>query len=1036
MSNETFNSDKKLKRKLYELFKDLENNDQVGGSKKYTSSDVDKILRNSLQYVLYLYSKSEAEKAALLSELDNKTKELRKTIPVAIATPAVGALASAIGGVAAPGPIVPGPVVPGPVVPGPVVPGPVVPGPAIVVTPPGGVVSSTATAFYMGPKTFYLNIVKNNNVFIMNLIKILRSVLLSMCWTELSDSEVEGAKTIGFSFSNQKTIIIKSIYNYRIYEFNYKVLTNKSKFYDLIDKKYVPDYYNLNNDPTAIFAKITELNAITGKQYLLKDPMGSMGINIVDIKTIKKIEDLNKILANFKDIQKSGVNISELVNSIVIKKDKIVIDNVEIRKADTVGRRSVIRFLFMLNLTRSNIHLYRYDNFYSYLTLEEKNDILDPINYITNIVYRSKNDIDTQYNASNIYKDKKSQDYALIQKIISGQIDISNIGKHYVASKDEIKSSIGNEKFLKLDSSINEFCSSLLDKLKKIISCKNDFIFNDDFEGCFNVFAIDCIYTQSDELKILEINTSPGTLDLTNNEEFKHFKFSGTRLVIDAIHSAIKLQTECIPNDFKLVKSEARYVPSFYAFVGKQRFKNYPEITDNLIKRGYNINIWKPPYNKKSSRINYGDLAMPKKAGSSEEGDEAMSEEFEMEGGATGKTILKEDFEEDIDNTKEVISTLDSHKYYDTTNKIIEIATILGDKRSYYDTIATKIKNKEIPESDIIAPYIGFKLKADPAKNNEYVLLDEEGTNTKLDQIKTWIDQQTKGRTNIRFIIKPDKGSQSSGIKIIEGNLTKFNEWVTTNYDEKKYINWTMSLFIEGDTTSGNKLTTFHLANEAKGATKNVAISGLKLNDQRKYHIRGYFLISKTTSDTDITIYFIDRPIIYLAGMAYTTTPSQDESKFVNLTNLARTTEYLAKKNIENVNIDLFTEGYTKDAFVGTGPTKIDQAKYDKIMQQVLEKGMISIMAIKDNLSCINKSSPDYKGCYHLIAIDYHVEKNTNNVYILEVNQGPGMKALRINYNLGEIYDNILGLTIDKINGIAFAPAPWMRQVYPSISRK
>jgi hypothetical protein len=986
MSSDTNNSEKKLQRKLYELLKDLEINNQMGGGKKYSSNDVDKILRNALQYILFLYSSTEAEKQKLKAELAAEKSKQPVNIPVALMTPAVPAPA----GCAAIRPI--------------------------------GIVP-VLNGLYNGPKTYYLNIVNNKNVFINNLIKILRSVLLSMCWTELSDLEAEEAKTIGFSFSNQKSIVIKSIYNYRIYEFNYKVLTNKSDFYDLIDKKYAPEYYNLSNDPAKIFNKITELNAIPVKKYLLKDPLGSMGSNIIDIKTIDTIDKLNTALAKFKDVKKSGVNISELVESIVIKKDKIVIKDQELRKADTVGRRSVIRFLFMLNLTKSKIYLHRYEHFYSYLSLEEKNDILDPINSITNIVYKSKDEIDAYYNASPLYKDKKSQDYAFIQKITSGSLDISNIGKNYVANKDEIKKSIGDKQFAKLESSIDEFCSSLLDKLQRIISCKNDFIFNDDFEGCFNVFAIDCIYSSANELKILEINTSPGTLDLSNNEEFKHFKFSGTRLVIDALHTAIKLESECKPNGFKLIKQLNRYTPSFYAFVGKNRYKSYPEITKNLIKRNYNINIWRPPYNKKSSRVNYGDLAMPKMSASEEEG---VGEEFEMEGGVNRSET---EIEEDVDNTNEIINVLDSHKFYDSTNKIIEIATILGDKRKYYDIIKQKIDKKEIADPNIIAPYIGFKLKADPTKANAYVLLDEDGDNTKLADIDAWIAQRVASNSKCRFIIKPDKGSQSSGIKIIENN--QFNSWVTTDYDEKKYITWTMSLFIEGDLISGNKLTKFHNDNEAKAAVKDTKISALELNAQRKYHVRGYFLVTKLANEPDIRVYFIDRPILYIAGMKYTTTPAPDESKFVNLTNLARTTEYLGLKKIENVNIDLFTEGYTKEAFVDSG--KITAEKYNRIMAQVIEKGLVSIMSIKDNLTCINKSSSDYKGCYHLIAIDYHIEKDTNNVFILEVNQGPGMKGLRINYNLNEIYDNILGLTIDRINNTPFAQSGWMKQIYPII---
>ena len=37
---------------------------------------------------------------------------------------------------------------------------------------------------------------------------------------------------------------------------------------------------------------------------------------------------------------------------------------------------------------------------------------------------------------------------------------------------------------------------------------------------------------------------------------------------------------------------------------------------------------------------------------------------------------------------------------------------------------------------------------------------------------------------------------------------------------------------------------------------------------------------------------------------------------------------------------------------------------------------------------------------------------------LLEVNKGPGFKALKVNFNLENIFDEIFSVTIDKLNGI------------------
>ena len=59
------------------------------------------------------------------------------------------------------------------------------------------------------------------------------------------------------------------------------------------------------------------------------------------------------------------------------------------------------------------------------------------------------------------------------------------------------------------------------------------------------------------------------------------------------------------------------------------------------------------------------------------------------------------------------------------------------------------------------------------------------------------------------------------------------------------------------------------------------------------------------------------------------------------------------------------------------------------------------------------KKSPN--NCYQILAIDY-LPINKNQVKILEVNKGPGFKALKMNFNLDQIFDEIFKITIDLFN--------------------
>ena len=131
-----------------------------------------------------------------------------------------------------------------------------------------------------------------------------------------------------------------------------------------------------------------------------------------------------------------------------------------------------------------------------------------------------------------------------------------------------------------------------------------------------------------------------------------------------------------------------------------------------------------------------------------------------------------------------------------------------------------------------------------------------------------------------------------------------------------------------------------------------------------------------------------------------------DQNKYSFITNLALASEE------RNTHYD--TSNYTDDL----SKYKDQIFNYKKISKLITEYGLKCIDIIyENNINCFNENCDNFKGCFQIIAIDYLlIEKN--KLVLLEVNKGPGFKALKVNFNLENIFDEIFSVTIDKLNGI------------------
>ena len=296
------------------------------------------------------------------------------------------------------------------------------------------------------------------------------------------------------------------------------------------------------------------------------------------------------------------------------------------------------------------------------------------------------------------------------------------------------------------------------------------------------------------------------------------------------------------------------------------------------------------------------------------------------------------------------------YKNYNISNKIEGAIYNLGDKSTFYN----KLKN-----TNLIADFVNFTILKN-IENENFIKTSE------LIKIQNFIvANQT---TCNRFILKPSLGSQGDSIEIIR-YFEDFESWIKM---PKKYLDWSICEFLEP------KL-----------------FKSLKINDEkkRKAHIRNYFII--VNNNNNIKIYELKHRILYFAVDKYINkcVKITSENKYSFITNLALASEerdiyYDTKEFTDNL------LNYQNQIF-----------NFKKLSNTLTEYGLKCISTLKDSdFKCFSNSKKS--NCYQVIAIDY-LPINKNQVKVLEVNKGPGYKALKINFDFEAIYDEIFKVSID-----------------------
>jgi|SaaInlStandDraft_5_1057022.scaffolds.fasta_scaffold11219_2 hypothetical protein len=791
-------------------------------------------------------------------------------------------------------------------------------------------------------KTYYIN-VKSSNKYVNLMADTLDYILKKRNWVKLDNMDAKNSKKIGFTFSNiDKINVLKSQINFRILTQNSEIFSDKIVFKEYFkDTDYYTNYYVLNR--SNIVSNINLLyDFVKSKnnknKFILKDPYGSLGKQILLFDHNNTSKSYKKKVQIYISLFKSQyIILDEYLDPITFSVPELSFNHSKINIETEYGRRSLIRFYIVVIVKNNKVEIYKVNNLFIYLAVLPSNgNISKDINklgtYITNYYLGNKlrknqmeNLTDDEKMNINLYRDLLYKD--------NNNYNNELFTKLFCISNDEFKRQYPDKCDL-VDNKINDFITKFSEIYHDEFSCKNDKCLNDDFNSCFNIYAVDSILTKKDEFKVLEINNSPGNIMLNMYNKVKNIY--NTINIFNDIFDIIE-DDKSESTNLTLITNKERFLYNKTYYLSENQVITYPEIINSLKKRNYLRSLWSSLNNSNKNIDLYLGYIIK------------------------NNDLIEEDKELYINYVSAFLNN------YSMTNKIEGAIFELGDKSILYN----HLKN-----TNMIPEFVSFNIYKDE-KNYKYIKTKE------LLEIETFINTNLSRCS--RYILKPSLGSQGDGIVVIK-YYEEFNDWYKK---QDKYIEWTISEFLSPKLLQSLKL---------------------KEKELRKVHIRSYFIVVNDKYD-NTKIYELKSRVVYFAVDKYIPkcVNVDKDNKYAFITNLALASE--------ERNIEYDTRNYTDDLL-----NYQDQIfNFKKLSNLITEYGIECINILDDiNIKCLNKNNKEFKGCYQILAIDY-LPVNKNNIKILEVNKGPGFKALKVNFNLEDIFDEIFKVSIDKFDGIEYS---------------
>ena len=769
-----------------------------------------------------------------------------------------------------------------------------------------------------------------------------------------------------------------------------KILSNKSVlYYTLKGENFIPisNSFEISDDDSVLDNLINNFIESTQSDYFvikpaegtLSDGVGILNknqLNLNFVKTWTTNPDNNKyaitgqysswILSEF--IQSflwklQGQNITSRVFSTLAEKEP----NLKFNFDDQIGRINKFRFWALYTIIDGEFTSYLYKNGYCEIALEELTNYtktqLDPADIET--FY--KNLLDVEEDPDKLEEIVKSGNGQSLINLEDEKIEASFIGTYldYARVVNESNYPLGQDAWNNsLMPQMYSLVNTLASKMKRFMNCLNKYTLKGS-KGCYSFFALDIIIDKDSKPWLLETNSRPfvGFGNYFN----KYDPNNQHVLNVNKVFNGVLGLTADIVNTSG--NKNVEYSDFLVTHVDKIPNRNNIYVPLSLgITSTATSKVYSEIYNILDNN-NYTSFPYPSQ----------MSNKLNKSVGFRGMSPISKFLISKISElgNDKFVDLMQNLFPYDAKMKVLNrintLAFYLGDKAEMTNILKSNVKNW-----DSVIPY------------SETIDISELSDNDILEKI------QNSALNNSKIIAKPAYGQQGKGIIISDSPQTIINEMKNNEDSEKDFV---LSKFLDDP----------YLIKLDKTGVSGVIYKDLS---GRKSHLRAYVLVHRVKNQ--LKVYLYKESLVFCAAKEYNSCQNADSKEFCNLTNLYFGSKYY--KEVLNKN-----PGDAYKDLSGLARDLIPQEHYNKLMDRIKYIIITTILAVKDNLLCINSNN----NCYQYIAFDLHLENektgnpSVNKVpvpWLLEVNATPGLKSPDYQWQeiggLQNFLESILNITV------------------------
>lgn len=765
-----------------------------------------------------------------------------------------------------------------------------------------------------------------------------------------------------------------------------KILSNKNVlYYTLKGENFIPisDAFEITDEDSVLSNIIKDfISNIQSDYFVIKPSEGTLsdGVGILNknelnlnfIKTWIKNPDNNKYAITG---QYSSWILSEFIQSFLWKLEgKNITSSVfpelsekepklKINFNDKIGRINKFRFWALYTIIDGEFTSYLYKNGYCEIALEELTNYsktqLDPADIET--FYQNLLDIEEDPDKlEEIIKSGRGP-----KNLEDEKIEASFIGTYldYARVVNESNYPLGEDAWNNtLMPQMYTVVNTLANKMKRFMNCLNKYKLKGS-KGCYSFFALDIIIDSNSKPWLLETNSRPfvGFGNYFNKYDPNNNHVLNVNKVFNGV---LGLTTDLVNTSGN---KNVEYSDFLVTHIDKLSNNNKhiyipislgitPTSTSKVYNKIYNI----------LDNNNYTSFPYPRQM------DNYVNKSVGFRGmSPISKFLISKISELGNDKFIEIMQNLFPYDAkMKVLNRINTLAFYLGDKAEM-----TQILRSNVKKWDSIIPY------------SETVNISHQSDNDILNII------QNSPLNNSKIIAKPAYGQQGKGIIISDNPKTIINEMKNNEDYEKEFV------------------ISKYLDNPYLIKLNKIGVSGVIYDDLigRKAHLRAYVLIHRIKDQ--IKVYLYKESLIFCAAKEYNT--CENNESYCNLTNLYFGSKYykeVLNKNPSDAYKDL--SGLAKDL--------IPDELYNNLMNRIKNIITTTILAVKDNLLCINSNN----NCYQYIAFDLHLENDKESTqdnsipipWLLEVNATPGLKSPDYQWQdiggLQNFLESILNITI------------------------